>query len=400
VPGLLLFSAPCQYSGLLNKLRAPKESLWPRSTDGPMNMEKFCVFCGDPPKKKNKEHVLPRWLIGLTGDPKRVGHFGIDFTKKQIGVRQFAFDSLTFPACYDCNSAFGILEAAAEKVVRKLLSHQTVSTPDLMLFLDWLDKVRVGMWLAFFYLDKNFAGIKPRFHIIQRLGMYDRMVGIVRLEDSTPRLTFSGTDSKFYQFSPTCLGLGISGFYFISASGMSLCSQRLGFPYLRPESIREKDHNMLISREAGSGRAMYPVERIPSPHGMTLIYQPVFRMFLEADDAEQYLANDWVKKHTADFERGFSKLFLQRNDSVHVYPDGASLDWLPTQAWKTWELVSRLPAHIYGRLRRDFEGAIGLYSSKEDRKHLRKQAMMARMMDNAMLKRINERAAHLRAKDK
>jgi hypothetical protein len=365
-----------------------------------MNMEKFCVFCGNPPKDKNKEHVLPRWLIRLTGDPKRVGNFGIDFTKKKFGVRQFSFDSLTFPACSECNSAFAILESAAEQVVRKLLSHQAVSTNELMLFLDWLDKVRVGMWLGFFYLDKNFAGITPRFQIIQRLGMYDRMVGIVRLEDSTPRLTFSGTDSKFYQFSPTCLGIGVSGLYFVSASGMSLCSQRLGFPYLRPEYIREKDHSMVISREAGSGRAMCPVERIPSPHGMVLIYQPVFKMFLEVDDAEQYLANDWVKEHTADFERGFGKLFVQSNGSVHIYPDDASLDWLPTQAWKTWELVSRLPAYIYGRLRRDFQGAIGLYSSKEDRKHLRRQAMMARMMDNAMLKRTNEAAGRLKAKDR
>jgi hypothetical protein len=363
-----------------------------------MSMKKFCVFCGSPPKNKNKEHVLPRWLIKLTGDPKRVGKFGIDFTKKEFGVRQFSFDSLKFPACSECNSNFGILEAAAEQVVRKFLSQQAVSTCDLILFLDWLDKVRVGMWLAYFYLDKNIAGIKPSFHIIQRLGKYDRMLGIVKLEDSTPRLTFSGTDSKFYQCSPTCIGLGINGFYFISASGVSLCSQRLGFPYLRPDSIREKDHKMLILREAGSGRAMYPVERTSSPNGMTLIYQPVFRMFLEAEDAEQYLANDWVKKHTADYERGFGKLFLQSNHSVHVYPDGDSLDWLPSQAWKNWELVSRLPGYIYGRLRRDYEGAIALYSSKDDRKHNRKEAMMARMVDKVMLERIEREAARLRSK--
>jgi hypothetical protein len=313
-------------------------------------MDKFCIFCGNPPKEKNREHVLPRWLIALTGAPKRIGNFGIDFTKEKIGVRQFSFDSLTFPACYDCNSAFSILEAAVEKVVRKLLSHEAVSTPDLMLFLDWLDKVRVGMWLAFFYLDKNVAGINPTFHIIQRLGMYDRMVGIVRLEDSTPRLIFSGTDSKFYQFSPTCIGLGINGLYFISASGMSLCSQRLGFPYLRAESIREEDHKVVISREAGSGRAMYPVERIPYPHGITRVYQPIFKMFLDADDAEQYLANDWVRKHTADFERGFGKLFFQGNGSVRVYPDGASLDWLPIYTYKTWELVNLLPAYVYSEL--------------------------------------------------
>lgn len=359
-------------------------------------MKKFCVFCGDPPKDKNKEHVLPRWLIELTGDPKRVANFGIDFTKKDIGVRRFAFDSFTFPACSGCNSAFAVIEGATEQVVRKLLSHQAVSTSDLMLLLDWLDKVRVGMWLGFYYLDKNFAGIKPRFYINQRLGRYDRMVGIVRLEDSTPRLTFTGTDSKFYQFSPTCIGLGISGLYFISASGMTLCSQRLGFPYLRPESIREKDHNMLISRQAGSERVMCPVERISHPHDITLIYQRVFRTFLEADDVEQYLANDWLTEHTTDFERGFGKLFVQKHGSVITYPADTSVDWLPTKAWKTWELVRLLPAYIYGRLRRDYEDSIALYSSKDDRKHTRQQAIMARRFDDVMLQQISERAAQLR----
>lgn len=34
-------------------------------------MDKFCVFCGSKPESKNKEHILPQWLLKLTGDPNR-----------------------------------------------------------------------------------------------------------------------------------------------------------------------------------------------------------------------------------------------------------------------------------------------------------------------------------------
>ena len=26
-------------------------------------MAKYCVFCGNKPQDKNKEHIIPRWLI-------------------------------------------------------------------------------------------------------------------------------------------------------------------------------------------------------------------------------------------------------------------------------------------------------------------------------------------------
>ena len=39
-------------------------------------MEKRCIFCGKVPETKTKEHVIPQWLINMTGDPKRNLHLG------------------------------------------------------------------------------------------------------------------------------------------------------------------------------------------------------------------------------------------------------------------------------------------------------------------------------------
>jgi hypothetical protein len=69
-------------------------------------MEEFCVFCGQFAESKSKEHVLPQWLIKMTGEPKRIATLGVDFAKQPFAPRQFSFDTLTFPACSECNNGF------------------------------------------------------------------------------------------------------------------------------------------------------------------------------------------------------------------------------------------------------------------------------------------------------
>jgi hypothetical protein len=85
---------------------------------------KFCLFCGDRPTGKNNEHVLPLWLIELTGDRTRPANFGIDLSQgvENAKEREYAFSQFQFPACTACNTRFGKLENAAKRVVLKLLA--------------------------------------------------------------------------------------------------------------------------------------------------------------------------------------------------------------------------------------------------------------------------------------
>jgi hypothetical protein len=348
------------------------------------NVDKFCVFCGGPPQDKNKEHVIPLWLIEMTGKPDRVANFGIDFNKEPISPRKFAFNSLVFPACSACNERFGELETRIKPIVERLLAHRPVGSYDFMLLLDWLDKVRVGLWLGYLYLDKNSMGIRPSFHILSRLGRFDRMVSIFRIDDAGLGLTFAGPHFKSYQLSPTCLGLRVNQLCFVNASGIALCSQRLGFPYMRPYRFRE-DHSLEALPEMGSGRIMSPVERTPLfPHSTTL-YQPIFRSFCGLENSAQFLAHDWVKERTAHSELGLGKLFLQKADSVEMYPDQESADWIPRDTCKMSEIPSRLGEYVFSRIRKDYEASIGLGPTNEDRKHLRREGVMARILDHALL---------------
>jgi hypothetical protein len=325
----------------------------------------------------------------LTGDPKRVARFGIDFHKTPFAFREFAFDSLVFPACSNCNERFGKLEEVIKPIFVRLLAYLPLSSEELILLLDWLDKVRVGLWLGYLYLDKNPLGIDPMFHIESRIGLFDRMVSILRMEDAGIGLTFTGPEFKGYHLSPTCFGLGVNGLGLVNASGIDLCSQRLGFPFMQPLRIRE-DHKLEASYEAGSERIMNPVERRAALPRSSALYQPIFQSFNRLEGGEKFVASDWVRERSADVRIGYGKLFQQKPDSVQIYPDEKSSDWIPLGTWKKWEVMTRLPEYAYNRIRGDYERGISLASSKEDRKHMRKQGQMTKRLDQAMLRKAND----------
>src|SRR5688572_14983604 len=107
-----------------------------------MTYKRFCVFCGAPPERKNKEHVLPRWLISLTGDPNRVVNFGVDYQSGKL--LRFAWSSFVAPSCEDCNGKFATLEAAAKPLIQRLLERDALDSEEYLIVFDWLDKVRIG----------------------------------------------------------------------------------------------------------------------------------------------------------------------------------------------------------------------------------------------------------------
>ena len=95
-----------------------------------MGKEKFCVFCGKKPKNKTKEHILPKWLIKLTGKPNRQINVGLDFSNFlsnknfQFKIRKYSINSFTLPACEECNIKYSNLEAKVKLIMEKILSNQ------------------------------------------------------------------------------------------------------------------------------------------------------------------------------------------------------------------------------------------------------------------------------------
>ncbi len=54
-------------------------------------MEKFCVFCGSKPESKNKEHILPQWLIKMRDDPNREIYLGRKWNSPSLEKWKFSF---------------------------------------------------------------------------------------------------------------------------------------------------------------------------------------------------------------------------------------------------------------------------------------------------------------------
>ena len=191
---------------------------------------KRCVFCGATPATKTKEHVLPLWLIQATGDPREPVPLGMDRRTGQ--KRFFPFKRLVLPACKACNDAFSKLEAQAARVVKAIFARQDLTEEDTCTLLDWLDKVRIGLWCWELTIAPDQVSIEPRFQVLQRIRQKDRLVFVVPLDDGLRGMSFFGTQTRAFLHTPSCFGLAINNVAFLNVSFDYLLARQLGFPYL------------------------------------------------------------------------------------------------------------------------------------------------------------------------
>lgn len=309
-------------------------------------MEKFCVFCGNKPQLKNNEHVLPRWLIELTGDPKREVRLGDDKTKKGYPMRSFSFGQFKFPSCTACNDEFSNLETHAKMIVDKIMLLDNVSAAELSVLLDWFDKLRIGIWLGFFYLDKNWAGIKPKYYIRQRMGAHDRLLCIYRARSERECLNFIGCDTPSFYYAPCCFTLRINSFYFFNISYMFLFARRMGLPYgsdihCLPDEENPENYLTVGTGTEGTQRIMTPLLKKPFRIQGTELYQPMFSHLDKKDTA--FYDNDYVRNMSMNWKKGVGKIFKQDGFSLLEYPLETAKDWLSLQ---TYDLNSTIKSVV------------------------------------------------------
>lgn len=272
-------------------------------------MERFCVFCGQKPRNKTKEHIVPQWLIEYTGKKNRIISVGYDAKNKK--TRYFAFDKLTFPACDECNNKFSKLENETKNILINILENNQLYNNDINTLLDWFDKVRVGLWLLFYSLNDNFMNIDPNFHIANRIGQYDRMIIISKVKDKVERgINFLGTDTSAFQINPCCFTLRINEYYFFNVSKAFLFSNKMGFPYpIKSEYIDDDSDIVSVFLTSGKKRKVLPLIRKKDFLSGIEIYQPMFKPLL-CDPLGELYNNNYVKEHCINVEKGIGKPFI------------------------------------------------------------------------------------------
>jgi len=241
-----------------------------------VKQERFCIFCGAPPDEKTKEHVLPQWLIELTGHPKRVVNFGFDLLRGKYP--RFDWASFVFPACDTCNGRYSKLEGRMKIIVEHLLTATPVTGYDYIDLLDWLDKVRIGLWLGYFYLHRNPVGISPNFHISTRVGQKDRMVAIYTIETDKNGLNVHGAETLGFQVVPCCFSLNIKNLHILSLSWDFMCSARSGFPFPRRMRINlDRNRVLECSDIVALHKVKHPLLRSPIIKPAVQIFQPILQ---------------------------------------------------------------------------------------------------------------------------
>lgn len=241
-------------------------------------MEKYCVFCGNKPQTKNKEHIIPRWLIDATGNPSRNINLGMDmrFENSSHKIRSYAFDKLTLPACEKCNSEFGKIEEKVKHVIGSILEYNFLRYTDVSILLDWFDKVRIGLWHYFYIMNGNVMDIDPHFHISSRVCAFDRMLMIYRVPGSAKGVNFVGTDTMAFQLMPSAFFLRINDYYFLNVSKEFLLAERFCFPFINSkEYVNDQSDQFVASIKAGTGKMRIPLVKYRFLDGGTEIYQPI-----------------------------------------------------------------------------------------------------------------------------
>ena len=276
--------------------------------------EKFCIFCGKEPKEKNQEHVIPQWLIRMTGREK----------KEMLNIhpdesRHISFMHFTFPACTECNSKFAKMEAAVKPVIERVLSGQSISGADASLLMDWFDKVRIGLWLANMYYDSDLKhDVKPHYHIDFGVAKKDRMLSIQKLnikEDEKEGIFCGGTKTHLFNYCPIAFTMAINDYYFFNASTHNLVSPRVGFPNITGAKSVDNEKGLLEfdvtdNRDNRRKKVVNPIIQTFTPNlEAVTFYQPIYRDFIAEPN---FPIDEYMTQHSYDTAKGLGGVFYQK----------------------------------------------------------------------------------------
>jgi hypothetical protein len=221
-----------------------------------MPKERKCIFCGQPfsGQRRNFEHVIPAWLVKEADLTKRKTL--VDFPSRKFDA---AMSRLGAQACESCNSNGADLEGRAKAAYVKLRDGLPLSAADGRVLLDWMDKIRVGMWLWALDAGKNDYSINPKFRINERIAHKDRILLASKYPAGAPMegLEIWGATEFFLQ-TPSAIGLLINNMALISISSDYLVSRHLSSLSIKQTLVQDSSGDIQIDAQP----APHPCERV------------------------------------------------------------------------------------------------------------------------------------------
>lgn len=279
---------------------------------------RYCVFCGQPATNKNREHILPKWLLEFTGDPSRV--VTMSFDPESGEPIKFAWSALVMPACEACNLKYSALEEAVKPILLALLRRRPITSRQAFALLDWLDKVRICLWLNQTILQRTVETIDPHLHVDNRIGKKDRLLYLYTLDGQPRGLNAFGIESLIFQHHPSCFSLRVNDIILFNASSDYAFSDGCGFWH--PERIDRYIDGELAGCVAFRGSAMTrkisnPIVDYPLLKAAIRILQPIAQRGEDGEFLGPLRRNEsYHLRNISDPSCGAGILFRQLDNKV------------------------------------------------------------------------------------
>lgn len=180
------------------------------------------MFCGQKPEKRNREHVIPRWLNAVAGNENKPANI---WTPN--GPINLLWSNLTLPACTECNQRFGRLEELMKEAFGRIERGYYLGT-DADLLLDWMDKIRVGLWRLQLAHGKDGHDIKPNYSVSERLASSDRLVRVLKYKTESKGIGLVGTDTAAWIRMPSAMALVVKDVVILSVSAGGFLQEAMG----------------------------------------------------------------------------------------------------------------------------------------------------------------------------
>lgn len=222
-----------------------------------------------------------------------------------------------------------------------MIAGAPLSAGELIDLLDWIDKVRVGLWLAMFYLNSNYRSIIPQFHIDDRVGRQDRALLIYRSSNSPQGIAMVGIDSPIFHSMPSVMGLFVNQLCFISLSKPFLLAEHFGWPTIHNARMKDVDTDGFFADVVPGSNKLAPVilDGLPAKPG-TALFQPIAYI-----GGENSYDAPHVTQTSQQGKVGVGKLFVG-NEATSLYPTEKSPTWMPSTNTSFNDLSSELTTWI------------------------------------------------------
>jgi hypothetical protein len=206
-----------------------------------------------------------------------------------------------------------------------------MTSREAFVLLDWLDKVRISLWLSQTILQKKIETIDPHLHVGNRIGKKDRLLYLYTLDSKGKGLNAFGIESLIFQRQPSCFALRINDVILFNASSDYAFSHGCGFWH--PERIERPIDGEFAGQLRFIGYVMtreiaHPLIDYPLLKAALRIVQPIAQQGVDGEFFRPLRQNEsYHLLHMSDRSRGAGIIFRQVDDSVvPMYDPDAPMD--------------------------------------------------------------------------